>query len=199
MSKQDQTHLKFNLNFVYYGKLGYYPSLDLVYITKDGKECNVTDYVSKYKDGTISDDDFKKTIVFSKILEKYLNAYITSLVYVDESSNKYMTNILADFRSFEYLPYENMLECFSKCVADIYYDFNGDKFGFAMNNKDKIKLDIQIGPKIIKLSNPVDTIDNRIALAQHLCEIIDNIVTEIKKNNAKKSNTKVQGNTRYRR
>ncbi len=199
MSKQDQTHLKLNLNFVYYGKLGYYPSLDLVYITKDGNECNVADYISKHKDGTISDDDFKKTIVFSKILEKYLNAYITSLVYVDESSNKYMASILADFRSFEYLPYENMLECFSKCVADIYYDFNGDKFGFAMNCEDKMKLDIQIGQRIIKLSNPIDTKDNRIALAQNLCEIIDNIVTEIKKNNAKKSNTKVQGNARYRR
>ena len=199
MNKQDQTHLKLILNFVYYGKLGYYPSLDLVYITKDGKECNVTDYVSKHKDGKISDDDFKKTIDFSKTLEKYLNADITSLVYVDESSNKYMASILADFRSFEYLAYEDMIECFAECVADIYYDFNGDKFGFAMNCKDKMKLDIQIGQKIIKLSNPVDTKDSRIALAQNLCEIIDNIVTEIKKNNAKKSNTKVQGNTRYRR
>ena len=182
MEKQLSPHLKLELGFQYLGpEHGSVPHLDLEMISGDGTQYDCDDYVFAHSRGEISDEEFKKVIEFSRDLEKYSKGYI-KVGHVGIGSEDYVSRIMTDFRGFEHESYSDMIATFSKCVADIYYDYNGRKVGFTVDDKSKLPVEIQIDKKIINVPNPIDTKEARSALASNIGKTIGYIIAEYNAN-----------------
>ena len=182
MDRKQDPRLRLVLGFQYLGpEHGSVPHLDVEVVSENGTQYYCVDYAYAHLSGEVSDEEFNRVIGFSKNLERYEKGNI-KVGHAETGRVEYVSRIMVESFDFEHKSYSDLIATFAKCIADIYYDYNGRTIGFVQNSETPIPVDIQIDHEILKVQNPRDSKEAREELALKVGKTMGYIVAEFNAN-----------------